>query len=244
MAFNISRKGCFKCGNRAFLLLPPCNLPSPLPCPFLPFIPFGRFLCCVDTDVLWRQSAILLRTVRRKSGYATTAANQGTNRQRAPSRAASQPSSATRAAASGTSRRNARPSACKARTKNATYAVLPNWLFSAAPCGYENNGLVVFLVGQNCGHFGHIARVCPNEAAAEYGFATRAPPPGRGLNVASLPPVKCYRCGGPNHMARLPGTPICRLGRHERREGPCEDVLQVQKGWSCALRCISFLASS
>lgn len=34
------------------------------------------------------------------------------------------------------------------------------------------------------------------------GFATRAPPPGRGLNMASLPPVKCYRCGGPNHMAR------------------------------------------
>ncbi|KAI9453476.1 hypothetical protein BJY52DRAFT_1123545, partial [Lactarius psammicola] len=52
-----------------------------------------------------------------------------------------------------------------------------------------------------CGHFGHIARVCPNDAV-EYGYATRAPPPGRGLNVASLPPVKCYRCGGPNHMAR------------------------------------------
>jgi len=59
----------------------------------------------------------------------------------------------------------------------------------------------------NCGHFGHIARVCPNEAAAaDYGgaggFASRAPPPGRGLNMAALPPVKCYRCGGPNHMAR------------------------------------------
>jgi len=58
----------------------------------------------------------------------------------------------------------------------------------------------------NCGHFGHIARVCPNDAndAVEYGggFVSRAPPPGRGLNVASLPPVKCYRCGGPNHMAR------------------------------------------
>ena len=72
---------------------------------------------------------------------------------------------------------------------------------------------------QNCGHFGHIARVCPNEAI-EYpggsgggaggggggggggGFASRVPPPGRSLNVATLPPVKCYRCGGPNHMAR------------------------------------------
>ncbi|KAH9046767.1 hypothetical protein EDB84DRAFT_1586754 [Lactarius hengduanensis] len=42
---------------------------------------------------------------------------------------------------------------------------------------------------------------CPNDAA-DHGFASRAPPPGRGLNVASLPPVKCYRCGGPNHMAR------------------------------------------
>ncbi|KAI0287604.1 hypothetical protein BC826DRAFT_1169781 [Russula brevipes] len=54
----------------------------------------------------------------------------------------------------------------------------------------------------NCGHFGHIARVCPKDEVFDYGFAPRAPPPGRGLNVASLPPVKCYRCGGPNHMAR------------------------------------------
>ncbi|KAF8138525.1 hypothetical protein EV363DRAFT_532021 [Boletus edulis] len=28
------------------------------------------------------------------------------------------------------------------------------------------------------------------------------PPPGRSLNTSTLPPVKCYRCGGPNHMAR------------------------------------------
>ncbi|KAF7355290.1 Zinc knuckle domain protein [Mycena sanguinolenta] len=28
------------------------------------------------------------------------------------------------------------------------------------------------------------------------------PPPGRALNTSTLPPVKCYRCGGPNHMAR------------------------------------------
>ncbi|KAF5364251.1 hypothetical protein D9756_000659 [Leucocoprinus leucothites] len=34
------------------------------------------------------------------------------------------------------------------------------------------------------------------------GFASRAPPPGRALNTSTLPPVKCYRCGGPNHMAK------------------------------------------
>ncbi|KZV68133.1 hypothetical protein PENSPDRAFT_582816 [Peniophora sp. CONT] len=55
----------------------------------------------------------------------------------------------------------------------------------------------------NCGRFGHIARQCPNAAGAgPGGFASRAPPPGRGLDRAALPPVKCYRCGGPNHMAR------------------------------------------
>ncbi|TRM68090.1 hypothetical protein BD626DRAFT_395852 [Schizophyllum amplum] len=53
---------------------------------------------------------------------------------------------------------------------------------------------------QNCGRFGHFARNCPSAAAG--GFASRAPPPGRGLNTSALPPVKCYRCGGPNHMAR------------------------------------------
>jgi cellular nucleic acid-binding protein len=81
------------------------------------------------------------------------------------------------------------------------------------PPNTHSSKITVF-VWQHCGHFGHIARVCPNDAI-EYGggagggtggggggFATRAPPPGRGLNVASLPPVKCYRCGGPNHMAR------------------------------------------
>ncbi|KAA1477298.1 hypothetical protein DENSPDRAFT_741583, partial [Dentipellis sp. KUC8613] len=56
----------------------------------------------------------------------------------------------------------------------------------------------------NCGRFGHIARVCPNGTGfgGGAGFASRAPPPGRGLNTSTLPPVKCYRCGGPNHMAR------------------------------------------
>ena len=72
--------------------------------------------------------------------------------------------------------------------------------------------LVFFLGGgvkQNCGHFGHIARVCPNDAVQDFGFASRAPPPGRGLNMASLPPIKCYRCGGPNHMARYVATCWC-----------------------------------
>ncbi|KIJ57168.1 hypothetical protein M422DRAFT_149881 [Sphaerobolus stellatus SS14] len=59
-----------------------------------------------------------------------------------------------------------------------------------------------------CGRFGHIARVCPNGGAGFGGgpgqgsFASRAPPPGRGLNTASLPPVKCFKCGGLNHMSR------------------------------------------
>jgi len=78
----------------------------------------------------------------------------------------------------------------------------------------------------SCGRFGHIARVCPNAAAGGAGgagfnagppaqapaFASRAPPPGRGLNTASLPPVKCFRCGGLNHMSRdclaAPGTTV------------------------------------
>ncbi|KIM90756.1 hypothetical protein PILCRDRAFT_58680, partial [Piloderma croceum F 1598] len=62
-----------------------------------------------------------------------------------------------------------------------------------------------------CGRFGHIARTCPSAGGTPgTGFASRAPPPGRALNTSTLPPVKCYRCGGPNHMARdclaAPGT--------------------------------------
>lgn len=72
----------------------------------------------------------------------------------------------------------------------------------------------------NCGRFGHIARACPNGAGTGGGggggggamFASRAPPPGRALNTSTLPPVKCYRCGGPNHLARdclaAPGTNV------------------------------------
>ncbi|KAJ7047400.1 hypothetical protein C8F04DRAFT_1058707 [Mycena alexandri] len=33
-------------------------------------------------------------------------------------------------------------------------------------------------------------------------FAPRPAPLGRALNTSTLPPVKCYRCGGPNHMAK------------------------------------------
>ncbi|KAJ6569918.1 hypothetical protein B0H10DRAFT_1840782, partial [Mycena sp. CBHHK59/15] len=62
-------------------------------------------------------------------------------------------------------------------------------------------GLVLRLA-QNCGRFGHIARACPSGALGGPTFASRPPPPGRALNTSTLPPVKCYRCGGPNHMAR------------------------------------------
>lgn len=60
---------------------------------------------------------------------------------------------------------------------------------------------------QSCGRMGHIARVCPNGNgftgnATGPGYASRVPPPGRGLNTASLPPVKCFRCGGFNHMSK------------------------------------------
>lgn len=53
---------------------------------------------------------------------------------------------------------------------------------------------------QNCGRFGHYARSCTSVTGT--GFASRAPPPSRALNTSTLPPVKCYRCNGPNHLAR------------------------------------------
>ncbi len=61
-----------------------------------------------------------------------------------------------------------------------------------------------FTLRKTCGRFGHFARNCTGGPAGVAGsaFASRAPPPGRALNTSTLPPVKCYRCGGPNHMAR------------------------------------------
>ncbi|TFK28774.1 hypothetical protein FA15DRAFT_583729, partial [Coprinopsis marcescibilis] len=63
-----------------------------------------------------------------------------------------------------------------------------------------------------CGRFGHFARSCTGNTANVGGFASRIPGAGRSLNTSTLPPVKCYRCGGPNHMARdclaAPGTTV------------------------------------
>ncbi|KAF8165379.1 hypothetical protein B0H34DRAFT_236194 [Crassisporium funariophilum] len=69
-------------------------------------------------------------------------------------------------------------------------------------------GTLIDISYQNCGRFGHFARSCQNVGSVAGGggggggFASRAPPPGRALNTSTLPPVKCYRCGGPNHLAR------------------------------------------
>ncbi|CAK5275678.1 unnamed protein product [Mycena citricolor] len=50
----------------------------------------------------------------------------------------------------------------------------------------------------NCGRFGHIARMCSGTSTGFF----RPPPPGRALNTDVFRSVKCYRCGGPNHMAK------------------------------------------
>ncbi|KAJ7323240.1 hypothetical protein DFH08DRAFT_787947, partial [Mycena albidolilacea] len=47
----------------------------------------------------------------------------------------------------------------------------------------------------NCGRFGHIAHTCPGTLGGP-AFASRPPPPGRALNTSTLPPLKCYHCGG------------------------------------------------
>ena len=131
MAYNISRKGCFKCGNRASTLLH--SLTPPLLTFTLHFsshhfffsawiIPYtvsnGR-----DTDVLNQQSATSPRIVRLRSGSATTAANQATSHRLARSLAPPRPNNATRAEALATSRQSAQRCACKAQTKNATYVL-------------------------------------------------------------------------------------------------------------------------
>ena len=100
MAYNVSRKGCFKCGNRASL--------------FLLYFPFSPL------PLTHEKSDTSPRTVRHKSDYATTAANQATNPQPVLNHAASPPSNVTPAAASATSKPNAQPYAYKAPIKNAT----------------------------------------------------------------------------------------------------------------------------
>ncbi|TDL30007.1 hypothetical protein BD410DRAFT_710730, partial [Rickenella mellea] len=68
------------------------------------------------------------------------------------------------------------------------------------------------LNAPTCGRYGHIARLCPNGGNPNGAFPSRAPPPGRSLNTSALPPVKCFRCGGLNHMSKAclapPGTTV------------------------------------
>lgn len=53
-----------------------------------------------------------------------------------------------------------------------------------------------------CGRLGHIARLCPLPGTGGgMNYASRAPPQGR-LNTSTLPPVICFRCRGPNHLAK------------------------------------------
>lgn len=85
--------------------------------------------------------------------------------------------------------------------------------------GFESFFLTLI---QNCGRFGHIARTCPSGAGGGgTGFASRAPPPGRALNTSTLPPVKCYRCGGPNHMAKYVQVPPPAFGYAQPSSRDC-----------------------
>ncbi|KDQ29009.1 hypothetical protein PLEOSDRAFT_1039301, partial [Pleurotus ostreatus PC15] len=84
----------------------------------------------------------------------------------------------------------------------------------ARPLALFPESSAILAEAKTCGRFGHFARNCTGGPAGVAGsaFASRAPPPGRALNTSTLPPVKCYRCGGPNHMARdclaAPGTTV------------------------------------
>jgi len=73
----------------------------------------------------------------------------------------------------------------------------------------------------SCGRVGHFFRSCHSGT----GFVSRAPPPGRGLNMAAIP-IKCFRCNGPNHMAKdclatpsslLESLPSSNLNRNKNK---------------------------
>ena len=68
-----------------------------------------------------------------------------------------------------------------------------------------------------------MARSCPSGAGGGGGFVSRAPPPGRALNTSTLPPVKCYRCGGPNHVARYGPSLPCLTDKSDLTT--CSDCL-------------------
>ena len=65
--------------------------------------------------------------------------------------------------------------------------------------------LLVWL--QACGRFGHIARMCPTAGNATGGGASQYTPVQRPAQYAPRSaaegPVKCFRCGGLNHMSRF-----------------------------------------
>ncbi|KAJ7095347.1 hypothetical protein B0H15DRAFT_108337 [Mycena belliarum] len=185
MAYQfISRKGCFKCGNRAF-----------------------AFVFAVLPHI-GRQLAILLRVVHRTSVFAIIADSLVTNHQHALLPAQFRLSSVIRAAASGTYKVRSFAmhsilslTSCSGMPKPEDSAAgwCPEVLRESVEASVRRG---VLRLAQNCGRYGHIARTCPGGSLGGPAFATRPPPPGRGLNTSTLPPVKCYRCGGPNHMAR------------------------------------------
>ena len=93
----------------------------------------------------------------------------------------------------------------RTRMPNATPTSLQSKMLHESPHPHPSK---INRCSQNCGRFGHTARVCPNDAI-EYGaggsggFATRTLPPGRDLSLSF---VKCYRCGGLNYMAQYART--------------------------------------
>ena len=197
MAYNnVSRKGCFKCGNRASLSLShtptTVSYPSVLPILLSLLPPFNRLHAWCVMPVVGHIAENCTSQERlcyncRKAGHESSACPEPR------SVSAKQCYSC-----GGIGHIQAECPTLRLQGSNQKCYVRPR---STQHTHTHTKVVNVQKKKKNCGHFGHIARVCPNDAV-DYGFATRAPPPGRGLNVASLPPVKCYRCGGPNHMAR------------------------------------------